>query len=100
MNQTCRPRKNVCSFALLLISPLSKLQDATLTIDENINAVNLAEHKMSRNVRKRTFGHVRTATIHISLSIHAVLPEYSLNALWIPNDADFLHAYNVDCGQT
>ena len=41
---------------------------------------------MRRNVRKRTFGHVRLAKIQISLRICAVWLESSLG------DAKFLHA--------
>ena len=37
--------------------------------------------RMSRNVRKRTFGHVRPAKIQISLRIRAVWSESSLAAI-------------------
>ena len=40
---------------------------------------------MSRNIKKRTFGHVRPAKVQISLHIHAVISESSLTA-W-RNDA-------------
>ena len=46
---------------------------------------------MSRNDRKRTFGHVRTAKIQISLRIRAVWSESSLSAFWIAK-----HAKQVD----
>ena len=50
--------------------------------------------KISRNVRKRTFGHVHLAKIHISLRIRAVRSESTLGAFWIAKDAKFLHADN------
>ena len=55
---------------------------------------------MHRNVRKRTFGHVRPAKIQISLRIRAVWSESSLTGLWINKDAKFLHADNEDSDQT
>ena len=48
--------------------------------------------KLSRNVRKRTFGHVRPAKIQISLRICAGWSESSLGALWIAKDAKYLYA--------
>ena len=52
--------------------------------------------KFSRNVRKRTFGHVRLAKILISLRIREVWSETSLNAFWIAMDAKFIHVDNED----
>ena len=49
-----------------------------------------------RNVRKRTFGHVRTAKIKISLRIRTVCSGSSLAAFWIAKNAKFLHADNED----
>ena len=49
-----------------------------------------------RNVRERTFGHVRPAKIQISLRIRADWSESSLGALWTAEDAKFLHADNED----
>ena len=51
---------------------------------------------MSRNVRKRTFGHVRPVTIQIRLSVRAVWSVSSLDAYWIPKDSTFLHVNNED----
>ena len=48
------------------------------------------------NVRKRTFEHVRSAKIQISLRIRSGWSESSLNAFWIVKDAKFLHADNED----
>ena len=53
------------------------------------------EHR-SRNVRKRTFGHVRPVKIQISLRISAVWSESSLGAFRIAKDAKFLYADNED----
>ena len=47
---------------------------------------------LNRNVRKRTFEHVRPVKIQIRLRIRAVWSETSLGAFWIANDAKFLHA--------
>ena len=55
---------------------------------------------LSRNVRKRTFRHVRPAKIQIRLRIRAVWSESSLVAFWIAKDAKFLHADNEDSDQT
>ena len=55
---------------------------------------------MSRNVRKRTFGHVHPAKIQISLRIGAVWSESSLSGFWIANDATLIHADNEDPDQT
>ena len=46
----------------------------------------------SRNVGKRTIGHVRPVKIQASLRIRAVWPESSL--VWIAKDAKFLHVNN------
>ena len=43
---------------------------------------------MRRDVRKRTFGHVRPANC-------GVCSESSLGAVWIANDAKFLHTDDV-----
>ena len=51
---------------------------------------------VSRNVRKRTFGHVRPEKIPISLRIRAVWSESLLGAFWITKYAKFLHAENGD----
>ena len=48
---------------------------------------------MIRNVRKRTFGHVRPVKIQTSLRIRAVWSESSLGVFCITKDAKFLHAY-------
>ena len=53
-----------------------------------------------RNVRKRTFGHVRPSKIQISLRIRAFWSESSLGAFWIANNAKFLHADNEGTNQT
>ena len=45
----------------------------------------------SRNVGKRTFGHVRPAKVQISLRIRTVWSEFSLGVFWIANDAKFHH---------
>ena len=55
---------------------------------------------MSRNVRQRTFRHVRPVKIQISLRIRAVWSETSLGALWIVNDARIVHEDNEDSDQT
>ena len=54
----------------------------------------------SRNVRKRTFGHVHPVKIQISLRIRAVWSECSLGAFWIAIGAKFLRADNEDSGHT
>ena len=51
---------------------------------------------MNRNVRKRTFGHVRPVKIQISLRIRAVWSESSLGAFWIAKDEKSSHADNGD----
>ena len=53
-----------------------------------------------RNVRKRTFGHMRPTKIQISLRIRTVWSESSLGAFWVVKDANFLHADNKDSDQT
>ena len=53
---------------------------------------------MNRYMRRRTFGHVRQATIQISLRIRAVWSESSLSAFWIAEDAKFLRMDNEDFG--
>ena len=55
---------------------------------------------MSRNVRKRTSGHVHPAKIKISLSFRAVWSESSLGIFWIAKNAKFLRADNEDFDQT
>ena len=55
---------------------------------------------MSRHVRKHTYGHVRPAKIQISLRIHALRPDFALDAFWIAIDAKFLDADNEDTNQT
>ena len=55
---------------------------------------------MSLNVRKRTFDHVRTANIQISLRMVAVWSESSPGAFWVDKDAKFLHAVDEDSDQT
>ena len=52
------------------------------------------------NVRKRIFGHFRSAKIQISLRMRAGWSESSLGAFWIAKDAKFLHAYYEDSDQT
>ena len=59
------------------------------------NSVNL-----SRNIRKRTFVHVRQGKIQINLHVGAVWSESSLGAFCIAKDAKFLHADNEDSNQT
>ena len=54
----------------------------------------------NRNVRKRTFAHVRPVKIQISLRTHTVRSESSLGTFWIALDAKFLHADNEDSDQT
>ena len=49
---------------------------------------------MSRNVRKRAFGHVNSSNIQINLC--EVLPESSLGAFWTAKDAKFLDADNEE----
>ena len=56
--------------------------------------------ELNRNIRKRTFGFVRPTKIQISLRIRAVWSESSLGAIWIANDAMFLHADNKGSDQT
>ena len=56
--------------------------------------------QMNRNVRKRIFGHVRPAKIHISLRMCAFCSESSLSEFWIAKDAKSLHADNKDSDQT
>ena len=51
---------------------------------------------MSRNVRKRTSGHVRPAKIQISLRIRAVWSESPLGAFLIAKGVNFLHAGTED----
>ena len=48
------------------------------------------------NVRKRTFEHVCSAKIQISLRIRTVWPESSLGAFWGAKDENFLHVDNDD----
>ena len=55
---------------------------------------------MSRNIRKRTFWHVRPAKIQISLRMRAVWSESSLGEFWKAKDAKFLHVDNEDSYQT
>ena len=55
---------------------------------------------MTRNVRKRTFGHVRPAKIQISLRKCAGWSESSLGAFWVAKATKFLHADNEDSDQT
>ena len=54
---------------------------------------------MSRDVRKRTFKHVRPVKIQISLRIRAVWSESSLPAFWIAEDAKFHYVDNEDSNQ-
>ena len=49
---------------------------------------------------KRTLGHVRPSKIQISLHIRAVWLNSLLGAIWIAEDAKFLHADNEDSDQT
>ena len=51
---------------------------------------------MSRNERKRDFGHVRLAKIRISLCIRAIWSESSLGAFWVAKDASSLHVDKKD----
>ena len=51
---------------------------------------------MSRNVKQRTWEHVRPAKIQISLRIRAGWSESSQGAFWIAKDAKSLHADNED----
>ena len=51
---------------------------------------------MSRIVRNRTSGHVRSAKILISLRIRAGRTESSLGTFWIAKDAKFLPADKED----
>ena len=51
---------------------------------------------MSRNVRKRNFGYLRTAEIQIIRSLIWTL----LGAFWIAKGAKFLHECNKDSDQT
>ena len=55
---------------------------------------------MSRNVRKRTLAHVRSAKIQIRLRIRAVWSESSLGAFWAVEEAKFLHGDNEVSVQT
>ena len=55
---------------------------------------------MTRNVRKRTFGHVRPAKIQISLRFRAEWSESSMRASSIAKDAKFLRADKKDSSQT
>ena len=48
---------------------------------------------VTRDVRKRTFGHVRPAKIQFSLRIRTVSSEYLLSAFWISKDT-FLHTFS------
>ena len=56
----------------------------------------MSKHYMSRNIRKRTLGHIRTEKIQINLRICAARSEPSLCALKIANDAEF---FNGDSDQ-
>ena len=51
------------------------------------NVINVYAISLSRNVRKRTFEHVRPAKIQIRLRIRTVWSESSLGAFWIAKDA-------------
>ena len=51
---------------------------------------------MSRNVNKRTFGHVRPAMIQISLRSCAVWSESPLGAVWTVNDTKLQRKGNED----
>ena len=55
---------------------------------------------MSRNVRQRTFGHVRPTKIRINLRVLAVLSESSPGSFWIAKNAKFLYADNKNSDQT
>ena len=55
---------------------------------------------LSQNIRKHTFGHVRSAKIQISLRIRAVWSESSLGAFWMAKDAKFLHVGYEDSNQS
>ena len=55
---------------------------------------------MTRKERRRTFGHVRPARIHISLHFRTVWSESSLDSFWKSKDAKFLHVDNEDSDQT
>ena len=54
---------------------------------------------MSRNVRKRTFEHVRSAQTQISLEF-AQSDQLSLCAFWIAKDPGFLQVVSKDSDQT
>ena len=56
--------------------------------------------QITRNDRKRNFGHVRPAKIQISLRIRAVWSESSLSAFSIAKDTKILYADNEDSDQT
>ena len=49
---------------------------------------------------KRCVRHVRSAKIQIFLHIHTVRSEFSLGALWLAKDANFLQAYNKGSEQS
>ena len=58
------------------------------------------QSQLNHNVRKRTFGHVRSAKIQIRLRMSAVWSESSLGAFWIAKVVKFPHADNEDSDQT
>ena len=62
--------------------------------------VKIQPRDTSRNIMKRTFGHVRPVKILIRLRMRAVWSESSLGASWIAKGAKFLHADNEDSDQT
>ena len=65
-----------------------------------IHVENLPEDLWSRNIKKRTFGHVHQAMIQISICFRIVESESSLGAIWIAKDAMFLQTDNEDFDQT
>ena len=74
-------------FVDLIRSPITKPLSETRAVLYN---------RLSHNVRRRTFGHVRLAKIQISLRICAFWPDSSLSAFLIAKNALFLHVDNED----
>ena len=60
----------------------------------------ISYQEMSRNVRKRTIGHVRAAKIQISLCNQTVLSQSSIGAFWTDKETACIHANTEDSNQT
>ena len=89
----CSPDANYK--VLILFSRTIKTPSLTMKTPRLSALAFFAAH-MSRNVRKRAFGHVSPAKIQISLRILAVSSQSSQGAFWLAKDANFLNADNED----